>query len=165
MNADPVERVRSAFSKVLRRHRQERNLTIEMLAHTSGFFETQLQDWENTTCEPDLTDLFRLAWALGEEPVLLFIDLVAAWRADPSDLGLYKSRASDFAKLYRLGYAVDPGDFRELPRTYSLINEAVRSARMLNATRNSKRQPLLDTVLTYVRLGSVLLRADEERRA
>lgn len=71
-----------------------------------------------------LAEFFRIARALGKEPAILFIDVITAWRADPTDYRLYKSRVSDFAKLYRLGYHHDPGDFRELPRTCGLLDQA-----------------------------------------
>ena len=164
MSNNPIDRVRIALSKALAYHRVKKNMTIKMVADAGELFESKIELWENAVTAPDVTELFRLASALGIDPAILFIDIVTEWRRDPTDIGLYKSRASDFAKLYRLGYYVDPGDFREIPRTYGVIEEAVRSARKLNATRHSKRLPLLDTVLTYVRLGGVFLRADEERR-
>lgn len=157
MSNDPIDRVRIAFSKALAYHRQKKNLTTEMVADVGEFSEGQILDWENTTSEPDVTDFFRLAWALGIDPTILFIDVVTQWRRDPADLGLYKSRVSDLNKLYRLGYYNDPGDFRELPRTYGLLDYATNAAAVLNEQRHKKRKPLLDTVCIYVRLGHIWL--------
>jgi hypothetical protein len=53
-------------------------------------------------------------------------------------------------------------DFRELPRAYGLLDQATGDARMLNATRRSKRLPPIDIVLIYVRLGNVVIRSDAE---
>lgn len=162
MNADPIDRIQVAFGEVLFRRRHERKLSAHALANAAGLAAESdiITGLERGDFGPTLKDFFRIACALGEEPVVLFTDVVAAWRADPTDLGLYKSRASDLAKLYRLGYHHDAGDFRELPRTYSGVDEAMGAARILNATRRSKRQLLLDTVLIYVRLGSKSFRAD-----
>lgn len=96
-------------------------------------------------------DFFRVAAALRLEPALLFVDLVAAWRADPSDLGLVKSRPSDFARL--LGYSVDAGDFRELSAVCGTEQLALQAAVELNRSRKVKRQPRIDALLTYVRLA------------
>jgi hypothetical protein len=76
----------------------------------------------------------------------------------------YKSRASDFARTYRLGYHHDPGDFREQPQAYASIDDAAGAARRLNVTRHRRKLPPLNTVLIYVRIGSVSFRpdADEE---
>jgi transcriptional regulator with XRE-family HTH domain len=82
------------FSKVLAYHRLEKNLTIEMVADASELSASQLADWENTITEPDVTDFFHLASALGIDPTILFIDVVTEWRRDPTDIGLYKSRVS-----------------------------------------------------------------------
>jgi hypothetical protein len=56
--------------------------------------------------EPSLTEFFRIASALGDPSGSLFIDLIVAWRADPTDHRLYKSRPSDFSRLYRLGFPI-----------------------------------------------------------
>lgn len=95
---------------------------------------------------------------------ILFIDVIAGWRADPTDYRLYKSRVSDFARVYRLGYHDDPGDFRKQPRAYASIDDATGTARRLSVTRHRKKLAPLDTLLIYVRIGSVSFQpdADEE---
>jgi hypothetical protein len=159
MSNDPIGRVRIAFSRALAHHRLKRNLTTGMVADAGGFSVSQIEGWESKdkASEPGVTDFFRLAWALGTDPTILFIDMITEWRYDPKDIGLYKSRVSDLAKLYRLGYFVHPGDFRELPTTYSLVDSATDAARELNIQRQKKRNPLLDTVCIYVRLGHIWL--------
>jgi len=91
----------------------------------------------------------------GEPPVLLLIDVIDTWRADPAQDALYRSRASDFARLYRLGYYDGPGDFREQQRAYATLDEAAATAATLNAARHSKGLKSLDTVSIYVRMGHV----------
>jgi len=157
MSSNPIERVRIAFARTLAYHRQKKNLTTGMVADAGGFSVTQIEGWENKdkASEPGVTDFFRLAWALGTDPTILFIDMITEWRYDPRDIGLYRSRVSDLAKLYRLGYFVHPGDFRELPTTYSLVETATDAARELNIRRQQKRSTLLNTVCIYVRLGHI----------
>lgn len=157
MSNDPIGRVRIAFARALSYHRQKKNLTTGMVADAGGFLKNQIEKWESAASEPDVTDFFRLAWALGTDPTILFIDTITEWRYDPKDIGLYKSRVSDLAKLYRLGYFNHPGDFRELPTTYSLVDSATDAARELNIQRHKKCKPLLDTVCVYVRLGHIWL--------
>jgi hypothetical protein len=67
---------------------------------------------------------------------------------------------SDLARLYRLGYFRGHGDFRELPAAYFPLDQATAAARTLNATRHSNRMPLIDTVLLYVRFGSIRFQPD-----
>jgi hypothetical protein len=165
MSIDPIGRVRIAFARTLAYHRQKRNLTTGMVADAGGFSQSQIEKWESTASEPDVTDFFRLAWALGTDPTILFIDMIMEWRYDPTDIGLYKSRVSDLAKLYRLGYFNHPGDFRELPTTYSLVDSATDAARQLNIQRQKKRNPPLDTVCIYVRLGHIWLDGKPEERS
>ena len=168
MSADvdhALYRMLVAFGHLISRRRRERNWTVEQLAAASEFDVIQIEDMENRTQVSDLSDFFRLAWALGEDPAVLFIDLVQEWRKNPTDLGLYKSRASDFVKLYRLGYHPDPGEFRELPRVYSHIDEAMAIAKTLNATRRLRRLLPLDTVTTYVRLGNAAVQSDKEQQS
>jgi transcriptional regulator with XRE-family HTH domain len=162
MSADPLLRLLPAFGTLLIQHRVERKWTVEEFAAAIQLPVAEVTSMERGEYGPTLPEFFRIARGLGEEPVILLVDVIAAWRADPTDYRLYKSRASDLAKLYRLGYHHDPGDFRELPRTYSLIGQANGAANALNATRRSKRLPLLDMVLIYVRLAHVAVRADAE---
>ena len=162
MSADPIARLPTAFGKLLARFRIERKLTEETLARGAGLSDTnRVTEFERGDREPTLTEFFRIASALGDPPAILLIDLLAQCQ----DIGfdpLYKSRPSDFLRLYRLGYFHNPGDFRERPQAYGSMDKATSAARVLNVTRDRKGQPLLDTVLIYVRLGSVAFRPDEE---
>jgi HTH-type transcriptional regulator, competence development regulator len=165
MSTDPLKRLPSTFGKLLTRLRVEQKLTQEALAVAAGLPDaTAVTTMEQGKRDPTLTELFRIANALRIPHAIFYIDVIAAWRADPTDYRFYKSRASDFGRLYRLGYHHDPGDFRELPRTYGLLDQATGNARMLNATRRSKRLPPIDTVLIYVRLGNVAIRSDADGR-
>jgi transcriptional regulator with XRE-family HTH domain len=103
--------------------------------------------------QPTLTEFFRIANALGDPPTILFIDLFGEWRTDPTDYRLYKSRASDFERLYRLGYHENPADFRKMQRTYGTVDAATADARKLNVARRKKERKTLDTVCIYVRMG------------
>src|SRR6185312_1055760 len=96
------------------------------------------------------------ASALGEEPLMLLVDVVAAWRADPTDT-LHQSRPSDFARLFRLGSHLKPGDFRELPTAYYSVAESTHAAGKLDAQRHMRGVALLNAVTVYVRLGYVSL--------
>jgi transcriptional regulator with XRE-family HTH domain len=154
MSHHDSEKIQSAFGAALARARRERNMTPEVLGDASRLSGNLIRHYECGEYAPTLVDFFRIAWALGKEPVLLLVDMVGQWRANPRDLGLYKSRTSDLAKLYRLGYHPDVGEFCELPRTYDHIDAALLAARMLNDTRRLRGRPLLDTVTTYVRLAN-----------
>lgn len=147
MTTDPITRLPSAFETVLVRLCRQRNLARQALTITRT---------------PSLQDFFRIADALGESPVILLTEVITAWRADPADLGLYKSRPSDLTRLYRLGYFHDPADFRELPRVYGQIDQATDAVGSLNASRQAKSLPPLNTICIYVRVGSVAFRPDEE---
>ena len=164
MNDDPLQRLLPAFGTLLIQHRVERNWTVEALAAAIQLSDAEAKSMERGEYGPTLPEFFRIARAFGEEPIILLVDLITAWRTDPTDYRLYKSRGSDLAKLYRLGYHHDPGDFRELPRTYGLLDQATGAATALNATRRSKRLPLLDTVSVYVRLANLTVRSDLERQ-
>jgi hypothetical protein len=154
MNDDPLSRLPRAFGQVLARHRRERKLSCHALANAACLSKESdiIIGLECGDFGPTLTDFFRIALALGVDPVLLFVDLVAAWRGDDADRSMYPSRASSFERLYRLGYYHKIGDFRELERTYGSIPEAISVAERLNAQRNARGVRLLDTVTTYVRL-------------
>ena len=157
MSTDPIARLITAFGQVLARHRRERKMSCHALANVAGLSKESdiIIGLECGDFGPTLTDFFRIAWALGEDPMLLFIDLVAALRADPTDLGLYKSRASDFERIYRLGYHHKPGDFREQDRTYGSDAEATHAASILNQQRHQRRVALLDTICVYVRMSYI----------
>jgi transcriptional regulator with XRE-family HTH domain len=155
MSSDPLKRLPAAFGKVLKRRRIERKWTEEALAVAAGLSDAgEVIKLERGAREPTLTELFGIAQALADPPAILFIDIIAAWRGD-SDDPLYKSRASDFERLYRLGYYHKPGDFREQGRTYGSVPEATRAAGTLNEQRHRRRVALLDTVCVYVRIGYI----------
>jgi transcriptional regulator with XRE-family HTH domain len=163
MSEDPLKRLPIAFGKLLTRLRVELNMTQDTLALATDLPDTNaVMAMEQGEREPTLTELFRIANALRMPHAILFVDIVEAWRHDPTDHGVYTSRASDFAQLYRLGCYQGHGDFREHPTTFYLLDQATAAARTLNVTRQSKRLPLLNTVLTYVRLGSLTFRADTD---
>ena len=162
MSTDPVMRLPTAFGWLLARLRRERNWSAEQLATAAGLTsDSTVTEMECGDYVPSLTEFFRIAHAFSEQPAILMTDLIAAWRTDPTEY-VYKSRASDFARVYRLGYHHAPGDFRELPHTYNLIDPAQWSAKALNARRRSKSLPLLDTVLIYVRLTHVAVHSEAE---
>jgi hypothetical protein len=140
MSTDPVARLPSAFASILARIRRERNLPTDALT---------------TAAVPTLEDFFRVASALGDSPVILLTEVIAAWRADPADHGLYRSRPSDPARLYKLGYFRDPGDFRELPGAYPSLDTATAGARKISVARIDKGKPPIDTLTIYVRVGHV----------
>ena len=159
MSADPLLRLAPAFGDVLVRRRSERHWTGEALATATGLSAMEIASMERGSYGPTLLDLFRIARALDEQPVMLLIDVIAAWRADPTDT-LHNSRHSDFARLFRLGYHHKPGDFRELPTVYYSVAESTHAAGKLNAQRHTRGVALLDTVCVYVRLESLSLRSE-----
>jgi transcriptional regulator with XRE-family HTH domain len=148
---DAIERVPTAFGDVLVRHRRERKWTIDALATAIGLSAIEIASLERGDYGPTLKEFFHIASALREEPTVLFIDLVAARRTDPTDYDPYKSRPSDCTKLFRLGYPHDPGDFRELPTTFGSTELAVHAAAGLNVLRRARGQQQVDVVLTYTR--------------
>jgi transcriptional regulator with XRE-family HTH domain len=164
MRTDPLLKLLPAFGDVLARHRNERHLTVDALATAAGLCAGEVKGLERGEYGPTLKDIFRLASALGEEPLILLVDVVAAWRADPTDT-LHRSRPSDFPRLFRLGYHHQPGDFRELPSPYYSVAESAHAAGKLNAQRHSRGVALLDTVCIYVRLDYVSLRSDSRKGA
>ena len=166
MSTDSLKRLPVAFGALLTRHRVEMRLTPEAFARAARLPDAgTVIMMEQGEREPTLTELFAIANALRTPHAFLFLDVIAEWRKDPSDLGLYKSRASDFAKLYRLGYHRDPGDFRELPRAYGTMGEATGAARILSAARRRRGLLPLDTVLIYSRLNYVGFEPDEGEQA
>ena len=151
MSADPITRLPAAFGDVLYRRRNEGKRTVEAFAAATGLSATEITSMECGDYAPTLTEFFRLARALSEDPAILFVDVVAAWRSDSND-PFNKSRASDFTRLYRLGCYLKPGDFREQPRTYDSVSEAINVAVRLNEQRRTRRVGLLDYVCTYIRM-------------
>jgi transcriptional regulator with XRE-family HTH domain len=163
MSTDPLMRLVPAFGDILARCRTKRNWTLDALAGASGLSRTEIRSMEAGDYGPSLFEFFRIAEALGEQPVMMLVDVVAAWRADPTDT-LQGARPSDFVRLMRLGYHHRPGDFRELPSAYYSVAEATHAAGRLNAQRHTRGVALLDTVCVYVRLDSVSLRPDDGHR-
>jgi transcriptional regulator with XRE-family HTH domain len=161
MSVDPIHRIPGTFGQLLQRLRSESKLTQQQLAANAGFPNLDhISHIELAHCEPTLSEFFQIANALQTSPVFLFIDLLATLRESPRPDPLYKTRASDFAKLFRLGYCHKVGDFRELSPTYDSLAEATHTARKLNAQRKARGVALLDTILIYVRLSSVVFRPE-----
>jgi hypothetical protein len=146
MSADHLARLPVAFGNVIARLCRERNVAAQ----------------EVVTSKVTLEDFFRIATVLGESPVILLMEVITAWRAEPTDRGLYRSRPSDLARLYRLGYFHDPGDFRELSPAYSSLDHATADARKFNPVRASKGSPPIDTLTIYVRVGHIWVDAQPE---
>lgn len=155
MTADPFKLLPEIFGDVLSRLRRERNFSVEALANVSGLPVRVLRGFEAGSFGPDLRDILHIAVGLEVPPVVLLAEVISAWRADPADYGLYKSRPSDLARLHRLGYFHDPGDFRELPRVYESLGHATADARKLNVVRINKGTVPIDTLTIYVRVGYV----------
>jgi transcriptional regulator with XRE-family HTH domain len=156
MSADPFERrLPEAFGRVLTRRRIERNMTPEALAVRAHLIDTKaVSIFERGDAPPTLTEFFKIAEALGEQPGFLFVDVVAEWRGDGTDPS-HKTRPSDFERLFRLGYYHKIGDFREQDKAYSSMAEATGMAERLNQQRHERRVALLDTVCIYVRMAYV----------
>jgi predicted transcriptional regulator len=163
MSADPLVRLLTVFGDVLVRHRDQRKLTIDALASAARLSVAEVKGLERGDYGPTLKDVFRLASAFCEEPLMLLVDVVDAWRSDRTDT-LRAARPSDFARLFRLGYHHKPGDFREVPTPYHSVAEATHAAATLNAQRHTRGVALLDTVCIYVRLDCVNLRPEQGRQ-
>jgi transcriptional regulator with XRE-family HTH domain len=155
---DPLSRLLPAFGAVLVRARARRAWTVDSFAAAADLSPAEIAGMEHGEHGPTLLEFFQIARALGEEPTLLLVDVVAAWRADPA--GSHESRPADFVRLYRLGYHHRPADFRELSTPYHSVAEATHAAGTLNAQRHTRGVALLDTVCMYVRLSYVSLRPD-----
>jgi transcriptional regulator with XRE-family HTH domain len=154
MSDDPLLRFLPAFGSLLSRLRYERNWTVDQLALAIELSSAEVKSMERGEYGPTLPEFFRIASVLGEEPIILLIDVISLWRGDGID-PLYKSRASDFSRLYRLGYYHDPGDFREHTATYDSVDDAAHAARKLNPARQTKSLKTFNTVCIYIRMGSV----------
>lgn len=174
MSTEAIQRIPAAFGKLLQQRRVERGYEPAGFVAAVGLGgEDALRRLETGEDEPTLTQLFRIASALGEAPAFLFIDLIAAWRDGPVRDLLYQSRPSDFPRLYRLGRYSNAVEYRELPHAYDFMNDAIHAARVLNAKRRSRREGLVDHVSIFVRLGYIRFappqtrtnsKADERRR-
>ena len=161
MSAAPLDRLPNAFGNIVGRLRQERKRSVDEIAVASGISPVEIRYIEAGKYAPNLSELFRLAAALGESPIILLVQTINAWRTDPTDYRLYKSRPSDMVRLHRLGYFHDPGDFRELPRAYGTMGEATSAARTLSTARRKRGLIPLDTVLIYSRLNYVIFEPDK----
>ena len=163
MSADPFEaRLHEAFGRVLVRRRMERNMTPEALAVKAALIDTKaVRMFERGDAPPTLTEFFKIAEALGQQPGFLLVDVVAEWRGDGTD-PFHKTRPSDFERLFKLGYYHKIGDFREQGKAYSSMAEAAGMAERLNQQRHERRVALLDTVCIYVRMGYVHFRWDPD---
>jgi transcriptional regulator with XRE-family HTH domain len=157
MGIESMERLYKAFGNLLVSRRRERKWTAYALATAAGMSESEVVGLELGEYGPTLKDLFRIAWALREEPTILLIDVVAEWRGDDADRSLYPSRPSNFERLYRLGYHHKIGDFREQEKTYGSVAEATHAAVRLNEQRHVRGVKLLDTVTTYIRMDYLRL--------
>lgn len=154
MNTNPSEHLRAAFGTLLTRYRTERKWTTEALAAATGLSDAHaVSEMECGEREPTLTEFFAIANALGEPPAILLVSLLDEWRANPTADTLYKSRASDYSRLFRLGFFRDARDFRELQRTYGSLDEATAAARSLNTVRHRRKLTPVTTLTIYVRLG------------
>jgi transcriptional regulator with XRE-family HTH domain len=154
MSADPFDtRLPEAFGRVLVRRRIERKMTPETLAVRADLIDTKaVSMFERGDAPPTLTEFFKIAEALGEQPGFLLVDVVAQWRGDGTD-PFHRTRPSDFERLFRLGYYHKIGDFREQDKAYGSMAEARGMAERLNQQRHERRVALLDTVCIYVRMG------------
>ena len=126
---------------------------METISKSSGLTVEEILGIERGERETTLTEFFWLARALREEPAILFTDVIAAWRGDGGDSALYKSRPSEFARLYRLGYYHKAGDFREQDRTYLSAAAAMHVAGQLNVQRQARGVAPFDTITLYIRMG------------
>jgi transcriptional regulator with XRE-family HTH domain len=159
MSADPTMRLPEVFGRLLKQRRVELKGTEGSLAGAAGLSggADDVEKVERGEREPTLSEFFAIASALRTSPGLLLVDLITAWRGDFYD-PLYKARASDFERVYRLGFFQQVShnhfEFREVPTTYHLLDQATAAARELNARRYKKGQPLLDTVSIYIRMGT-----------
>ena len=140
MIRDPLARLPGAFGGLLERLCRERKWDADTLANASHLGVQEIRSYEAGNGIPSLPDFFRLAHALGESPIILLAELISAWRSDPSDVGFYASRPSDFVRLYRLGYYPEPGEFCELAPVYASVDFATLDARLINTKRVKKGQ-------------------------
>jgi transcriptional regulator with XRE-family HTH domain len=153
MSDDPIMRIPKALGRVIKRLRVAGKLSVETISRSSGLTVEEINGIERGECETTFAEFFWLARALREEPAILFTDVIAAWRGDGGDSALYKSRPSEFARLYRLGYYHKAGDFREQDRTYLSEAAAMHVAGKLNEQRHARGVAPLDTTTLYIRMG------------
>lgn len=131
MSMDAIQRLPVDFGRLLKQRLVERGWEPALVgfAASAGLAgEEALRCLRTGEAEPTLTELFRIASALGEPPAILFIDLIAAWREGPVRDPLYRSRPSDFTRICRLGHYHSPVEFRELPHAYEFMNDATHAS-------------------------------------
>jgi transcriptional regulator with XRE-family HTH domain len=153
MSDDPIMRIPIALGRVIKRLRIAGALSAETISRSSGLSVEEINGIERGEREATFTEFFWLARALREEPAILFTDVIAAWRGDGGDSALYKSRPSEFTRLFRLGYYHKAGDFREQDRTYLSEAAAIYVAGQLNEQRHARGVAKLDTITLYIRMG------------
>jgi transcriptional regulator with XRE-family HTH domain len=153
MSDDPIMRIPAALGRVIKRLRVAGELSVETISRSSGLTVEEVNGIERGERQTTLTEFFWLARALREEPAILFTDVIAAWRDDGGESALYKSRPSEFARLYRLGYYHKAGDFREQDRTYLSEAAAMHVAGKLNERRHARGVATLGTITLYIRMG------------
>src|SRR5262245_38128587 len=98
MSDDPLSRLLPAFGAVLLKHRTERKLPAPALASAAEMHWQDVELMELGRMSPTLHEFFRLASALGKDPIMLLIDLINEWRTDQRD-SVRVTRPSDFVRL------------------------------------------------------------------
>ena len=162
MSTDPIARMPATFGALLNKLRVGRGIETVEFARAARLTSTEkLTRLENGDAEPTLTEFFRIAGALNEPPAILLVDLIANWREDSNFEYVYRPRPGDFARLYRLRCYELSAQFHELVKPHGSIDAAMVASRTLNATRSRRRQPLLDHITIYVRLGYVRFKPEK----
>ena len=80
MTADPIYRLPVVFGEVLARYRGEKRLTVAEFANAAGYSSQEVVSLECGSNGATLKDFFRLARALGLEPPILLVKVIAEWR-------------------------------------------------------------------------------------
>lgn len=155
MSSDPIARIPPIFGKLLNKLRNARGVDAAEFATARLTSTEKLASLERGEAEPTLTEFFRIAGVLDEPPAILLVDLITNWREEPSFGYLYRPRPGDFERLFRLGCYELSAEFHELVKPYPSISAATEGSRTLNAIRKRKRQPLLDHITIYIRMGYV----------
>lgn len=156
MSTDPIARIPPIFGKLLNKLRVTRGIDAAEFATAARLTGPEkLASVESGDAEPTLTEFFRIAGVLDEPPAILLVDLITSWRDQPEFGFLYRPRPGDFTRLFRLGCYELSADFHELVKPYSAISEATDASKALNTVRARRRQPLLDYMTIYVRMGYV----------
>ena len=74
------EQIIQSFGVVLKKHREAKGITQEVLAHSIQSHATHISRLENGHKQPTLTTLFKLAKKLGIEPETLISEVKAKHR-------------------------------------------------------------------------------------